>query len=63
MPPIVQKPLKVVITMTIEPKTAKPKHLQDFLTRRLKLAMRDAQFVSPAGSKLLDMKVDIAEDE
>ena len=63
MPTLVQAPTKFTIELEIERRGAQPHHLKTYLEREIKKAMNHAQFSTPAGSKLVSVRVTVQDDE
>jgi hypothetical protein len=57
MPTLTQPVTTFTITLSIERNGATAKHLEDFLRREITKSMHRAQFTSPAGSKMLNLKI------
>lgn len=63
MPTLTQAPTTITITLEIERRNARPADLVKYLERELRKAMEHAQYGTPAGSKLLNLAVQVAGPE
>jgi len=60
---LTQVPTTIRIDLTIERRGAKDEHVVTYLEKKIRQAMEHAQYATPAGSKLVSMKVAVVEDE